>query len=117
MTEIVAMCGIACSECPAYLATQNDDNGARAKCAAMWSSASFPLQPADIECDGCPTRDGRVLSFCLACPVRQCALEREVENCASCDDYACDKLEQSWKVTEGTAAKANLDKIRAQRDL
>ncbi len=28
MEEMVAYCGIVCTECPAYIATQNDDMGA-----------------------------------------------------------------------------------------
>jgi hypothetical protein len=28
-----------------------------------------------------------------SCPVRPCAIEKGVDNCAYCDEYPCDKLE------------------------
>ena len=37
MEEIVAYCGLVCNECPAYEATQKNDNDARAKVAEEWS--------------------------------------------------------------------------------
>ncbi len=35
--KIVAKCGLACSECPAYIATQTNDDALRAETAAKWS--------------------------------------------------------------------------------
>ena len=37
MEKIIACCGIACSECPAYIAFKNDDDDLRKKTAKQWS--------------------------------------------------------------------------------
>ena len=37
MSQIISRCGLICSECPAYVATQKDDNQMRATVAADWS--------------------------------------------------------------------------------
>jgi hypothetical protein len=42
--------------------------------------------------------------------VRQCALERGVENCAHCDDFPCEKLEKPWSIS--VDAKTTLEEIR-----
>ena len=47
MEEIAAYCGIFCTECPTYQATQKNDNKARAKIAEAWSKTTrtFPNDP------------------------------------------------------------------------
>jgi hypothetical protein len=95
--KIIAFCGILCSDCPAYLATQAADDEA-------------PLTADDLICDGCIYEDKRAAKFCLECDVRQCALERGVENCAHCDDFPCEKLEKPWSIS--VDAKTTLEEIR-----
>jgi hypothetical protein len=34
------------------------------------------------------------------CPVRPCVLERGLDNCAQCEDYVCERLEQRLVVVE-----------------
>ena len=34
------------------------------------------------------------------CPVRPCALEKGVENCAHCPEFICDKLQERINFTE-----------------
>jgi hypothetical protein len=110
--RLVAMCGIICTECPAYLATQSDDEVGKAKCASMWSTAEFPLKAEDIHCDGCAVRGQRVVSFCEVCDVRNCGLGRNLTTCAACADYPCDKLARAWSLTD-SAGKAMLEQIRS----
>ena len=43
----------------------------------------------NVRCDGCAA-DGRLADN--ECPIRPCAIAREVENCAFCDDYPCEML-------------------------
>jgi hypothetical protein len=108
--EIIAFCGILCSECPAFVATQAGDEEALAKQAAEWSSEEYPLTAEDLWCDGCIYTDKRVTKFCLDCDVRQCALKRGVENCAHCDDFPCEKLEKPWSMS--VDARTTLEEIR-----
>lgn len=115
MGRIIAYCGLVCGECPAYLATQADDDEMRSKTAAEWSQAfGDALTKDDINCDGCLGKEGRKVGYCNECPIRVCAVERGLENCADCSSYACDNLSRFF--VGSPAAKAMLDGLRDARD-
>jgi len=51
---MIAYCGLVCSDCPTFLATQNDDDVARRRTAVLYSERfGFDLKPEEIYCDGC----------------------------------------------------------------
>jgi len=111
MKKIIAYCGIACTECPAFIATQNDDNEKRKETAELWTKEyHYDIKPEDINCDGCLTKTGRVINYCTVCEIRKCGQSRKVKNCAFCGDYACEKLEKFFKVAP--MYKATLDEVR-----
>lgn len=111
MDEMVAFCGIDCGACPAYVATVNDDDEKRRKTAEQWSAEyKTSLEPGDINCMGCLSKDGPVFDYCARCEVRECGMARGVENCAHCDDYACDKLTKFLEMVP--AARNKLDEIK-----
>jgi predicted nucleic acid binding AN1-type Zn finger protein len=111
MEKIIAYCGIVCSECPAYIATQNNDDAKRRETAEQWTKQfGHEMKPEDINCDGCLTDTGRIVSYCAICEIRKCARERGMVNCAYCDDYACDKLEKFFEMAP--MFRATLDEIR-----
>lgn len=93
MQEMVAYCGLVCTSCPQFIATQNDDDIAREK-AARRIAENFGLhfKTEEINCDGCPSSGGRLIGFCNTCEVRRCAISKSVENCSACDERPCDKL-------------------------
>ena len=89
--KIVAVCGIICSECDAYLATQANDMAWLARIAASWNEeykANFTAEA--IPCDGCLATEGRLCSHCFECKTRACAIEHGVVSCAYCADFGCD---------------------------
>jgi hypothetical protein len=93
MYKIIAFCGLSCTECPAFIATQKDDNKKREKVAKAWSKIyKCDIKPEDINCDGCLEEPDRLFNYCKICKIRMCGQEKEVKNCAYCDDYACEKL-------------------------
>jgi hypothetical protein len=110
--KVVAFCGIFCSGCPAYKATINDDDKMREEIAEKWTSDEFPLTAKNINCFGCPETDKPVMAFVGSCKARICALEKGVETCAHCDDYACEILQQVWDYVQDDEAKKTLDNIR-----
>lgn len=115
MDRIVAYCGLVCSDCPAYIATQSNDPAALEQVAAQWrAQIDSPDITADsILCDGCPgTNGGRRISYCDTCAIRACAVERELSNCAHCPDYACEKLEGFF--AHAVEARTVLDDIRSR---
>jgi hypothetical protein len=98
MDRIIAYCGLVCSECPAYVATQSNDPGELERVAAQWREEfNEPQITAEsVICDGClGTNGGRLSGYCRVCEIRLCGVERGVTNCAHCGDYACAKLE-AW---------------------
>lgn len=111
MEKIIAYCGITCTECPAFIATQNDDNAKRKETAELWSKQfGQPMKAEDINCEGCTPVAGKELAYCAICEIRKCGLGHKVVNCAYCPDYACEKLEKFFQ--PAPELKATLDKIR-----
>ena len=47
--------------------------------------------------------------YCAECGIRSCCQERELDNCAYCPDYICDKLQQFFQYAP--EAKKLLDQI------
>jgi len=113
MTSLIAVCGLDCAACPAYLATQANDEAARERVAAQWRTEfNAPnITAAGINCDGCLAASGRFYAHCLECAPRLCAVERGYANCALCPDYGCEKISKLLAFIPD--AKARLDGIRA----
>lgn len=94
MQPPLAMCGILCAECPAYLATINDDDDLRAQTAAQWSkmfSADIPAEA--INCLGCTSGSPTVFTHCQVCEIRACGQDKGLVHCGKCADFPCDKLD------------------------
>ena len=109
--KMIAFCGLTCSECPAFVAKRTDDNELRKKTVEDWSSPEFPLNPEDINCDGCVTGVD-VFKHCTMCEVRKCATDKGVKTCAHCAEYSCDTLEGLWELLQVPHAKETLDGIK-----
>ena len=109
--QMIAYCGLTCTECPAYIATQADDMEALARVATQWSKEfNTTITTKDCLCDGCLSSNGRLSGYCSQCAVRACAIERRVINCAYCDDYGCETLSSFLQFAP--QAKAKLEEIR-----
>jgi hypothetical protein len=112
MEKMIAYCGLTCTECPAYIATQTNDAEAMARVAEQWSAEhSAQLTVEDCWCNGCLAEKGPWMSHCAECDIRACGVEKGVENCAQCDDYGCGKLSEFFGFVP--AAKETLDGIRS----
>ena len=96
MDEIIAYCGLVCSDCPAWRATRDGDDEALAGVAALWSKQfGIDFAPDDCRCTGCIGEERPQISFIAECRIRKCAMGRGLDSCARCDDYPC-KLLQKW---------------------
>lgn len=112
MNRMTAFCGLSCAECQAHLATINDDDALRAKTAGMWSKMyQTEIKAEQINCDGCHSGSEQLFGHCHVCEIRACGMEKGVENCAHCDDFACDKLDMIFSAVP--EAKATLKQIKA----
>jgi hypothetical protein len=109
----IAYCGLVCSDCPAYVATQADDRAALEQVAAKWREEydAPDITVESVICDGCVTADGRHCGHWFECDIRACGMERDVVNCAYCADYdGCEKIEGFFGFVPD--ARATLDAIR-----
>jgi hypothetical protein len=113
MNKMIACCGLDCSGCPAFTATQADDNLKRAETARIWSEQYHAdIKPEDINCDGCSSRSGRLFNYPRVCEIRKCSIGKQISNCAHCPEYACEKLTAFFGMAP--QAKENLDGINKE---
>ena len=113
---MIAYCGLICDSCPIHLATIEPDKSRQQtmkvsiaeECAKYYG---LDFQPEDInDCDGCRSATGRLFSGCLKCEIRKCAIVRNLENCAFCNDYACERLKEHFLLDPD--AQSRLEEIR-----
>jgi len=107
---MLAYCGLNCSSCDAFLATQEDNDDRREKIAKNWSKMyNADIKPEQINCSGCKS-DGVKFFHCDMCEIRQCCISNNVDNCAACEKYICETLAGFIKLAP-EAGKA-LEKLR-----
>lgn len=117
MSGTMAYCGLHCQTCPIYLATRIENKERQAKMRAEIAQLckeqyGMKYGPEDItDCDGCRAEGRRLFLASKKCPIRKCAGQKGLENCAYCTEYACKQIEAFFK-TDPTA-KARLDEIRS----
>ena len=110
--QLIGCCGLLCSRCPAFLATQANDVAKAEETARLWAR-EYGLEVAveQVWCDGC-TGDGRKCAHCAECEIRSCALDRNLESCAGCLDYPCAQLTGFFEVVP--VARQTLEWLRAR---
>jgi hypothetical protein len=115
--NFISYCGLTCNGCPIYWATRETDQEKQKKMRkkiAEMCNEQYGLKYTDQDindCDGCRGESGILFSGCLDCRIRHCAVFREVETCAHCPDYLCDKLQDHYK--SDPTGKIWLDIIRS----
>ena len=111
MGKIIAYCGIECSDCPTFKATKTNDDVERSRVADLWTKQyDHPFKPGDINCDGCLTKGTRVFNYTRMCDIRKCGQDRNLKNCAHCDDYKCERISKLHE--QAPKAKETLGQMR-----
>lgn len=86
--KLTSICGLDCKKCGAYIALKNNDNELRKKTAKEWSAAFGHDIPAEnVNCVGCCVTEGIHGGYCHACPLRACALSKNMPNCYVCPEF------------------------------
>ena len=99
MEEIIGYCSSTCHTCAIFLATRENDDEKRHTMRVEIAQQIKELygaecKPEDVaDCDGCRAKDGS--PFSKDCQIRKCAQEKDIESCASCKEYVCEKLERA----------------------
>jgi hypothetical protein len=115
--ELVAYCGLTCQGCPIYWATREEVPETKQKMRVAIARLGkehygIDMRPEEItDCDGCANGNGRIYSGCKQCEIRNCAIERNVETCANCPDYACNNLLKAFAAEPSSEIK--LEVIRS----
>jgi len=86
--KLTAICGLDCKACGAYIAHQTNDEELRIKTAQEWAEQfGHKFSPKDINCVGCCSKEGVHGGYCHACPLRSCALSKNIINCYVCPEF------------------------------
>ena len=111
METMLAFCGLTCNTCTIHLATLEQEKSIqktmRENIAEQCSKYYGIDQKAeDInDCDGCRADTGRLFSGCLKCEIRNCAIQKAIESCAYCNDYACATLSKHFTLDPGSQSR------------
>jgi hypothetical protein len=112
METMIAYCGLVCTDCPGYIATQVDDLATLEKLATQ-AREEFNVPNAtlaSVQCDGCLPDQGRKCGYCAECAIRACGVAHGVANCAYCSEYACEQLQGFFGMVP--EARTTLESLR-----
>jgi len=114
MSEVIAACGLVCSNCEAYIATKANDADAIRQVAAEWSEKyGADIKPEYVWCDGCMTDGDRKCGHVGECEIRGCAIEHKLPNCAGCPDFGCLKIKEL--LDAAPEARQTMESLRAEK--
>ncbi|MBE0698618.1 MAG: DUF3795 domain-containing protein [Anaerolineaceae bacterium] len=85
---MIAYCGLVCTNCDGYLASQANNEAWKEQLAAK-ARAEYGVADASAEsvtCDGCMS-GARLGGYCSVCEIRACGSSRGVENCGTCPEF------------------------------
>jgi len=99
MEPVLSRCGYRCDLCLAYRPNIIKNSANRSILSDGWYKYyGFRLLPESICCDGCMAESPDLID--QECPVRPCVLEKGLDNCSHCEQFACDKLQERLVVYE-----------------
>ncbi len=117
MNSSISFCGLDCSGCTVYLISRETNPSRKNEMISeiireIKKHYNVDYKFEDVNgCDGCKTSKGILFSGCSNCKIRNCAMQKEIEKCACCEDYACGDLLEMFKADH--SAKERLEIIRS----
>ena len=96
MEPIIAKCGYRCDLCPSYETNLTSDAD-KQRMSDAWAQYCGSQVPAEQikSCPGC-----LISGADPTCTVRPCAIEKDIENCAHCEQFGCEKLTPKMNFVE-----------------
>lgn len=90
MKSLIAICGLDCEKCDAYIATKTNNHALREKTAKLWAELNHaPILPEHINCEGCRMNGVKTMFCSSLCAVRKCAISKVFETCGDCSEKDC----------------------------
>jgi hypothetical protein len=106
MVEMLGYCGFLCDICPAYEKNIKSDEDKVEVSDKWFLYFGFEIPPEKICCVGCRNEGYHPDE---GCPVRPCAISKNLRNCAYCDNFDCDDLKSRTDFVENCVK--NIEKI------
>ncbi len=89
---LFGVCGFYCGSCPIHIAYRKGIDFQRKLASALSQHIKKPVQVTDIQCPGCRQAATDKDSWGFKCKIRNCVLDREIDNCSECKDFPCEQL-------------------------
>ncbi len=85
-----AICGLFCSSCMIYLATQKNDT-----IKLQYFAEKLNTSVDQVRCNGC--RSDVLTTYCKNCYMKKCSSEKMISFCSECDEYPCNYIKEFQK--------------------
>ncbi len=92
---MMSVCGVLCSDCPAYLGKAKGVAHQESTAAAWQRIYGLNMAAEQISCGGCLGPDDELFHTSRACKTRRCCRSKSLDNCAECPLESCADLEKS----------------------
>ena len=110
---MIAFCGIDCSKCDSYLATQSGKYEELVKVAKKLSKLyRADVKPEYVVCDGCKELKRHSFYCTNSCKMRKCCIEKAYNSCIECVDFPCKELQ--FELDNSPEAIDNLKKLKTK---
>ncbi len=108
---MIAYCGLDCSKCIGYVATQSNSKKQIAEVAKIWSiQFHADVKPEHVICDGCKTEKRKSFHCAHLCKICKCCIEKKYNSCIECTDFACNDLK--FVLDNAPETRENLEKLK-----
>ncbi|MFX1258907.1 MAG: DUF3795 domain-containing protein [Promethearchaeota archaeon] len=113
-TKKLAYCGDCCTYCPRFIATLSGSRKKLKDVAFLMKKVGWHYnldEPEKNKCEGCQDIENCEYG------IKECCMERKIENCGKCIDYPCSKVENAFKITEGYVEKFRTILLKEEYEL
>ena len=108
---MISVCGVVCSDCPAFDGAAQGPQHQQRTVEAWRRIYSLSEAPERIACGGCLGSDVDLFHTSGNCAARRCCLSKGFSSCAECAEDSCTDLEKAQAVWDGVPAL--IDKLSA----
>ena len=98
----LAYCGDSCTDCLRHVATMSGNLEQLREVGLLWQRVGWRkhiVAPEEIICHGC--QDIEKCEY----QVKECCIEKGLQNCGRCTEYPCAKIEKAFEITEQNAER------------
>ncbi len=108
MSKMMSVCGVLCSDCPAYLGRAKGREHQERTAAAWQRIYGFTTSTESISCGGCLGPDEDLFHTSRNCKARLCCRAKGLGSCAECSVESCPDLEKAQSLWDGVPDLAGI---------